>query len=98
MSATHDFTVTEHADIGRFVLERDGEMVGYASFREQGAAVVVPHVETLHAHRGQGYADRLMDGIVDRLRATSRTIVPMCPFAASYLRDRPEHADLLQHR
>lgn len=94
----HEFTVTEDADIGRFVLARDGEMVGYASFREQGAAVVVPHVETLHEYRGQGYADRLMEGIIERLRASGRTIVPLCPFAATYLRDHPEHGDLLQQR
>ena len=98
MSATPDFTVTEDADLGRFVLERDGEMVGYASFREQGTAVVVPHVETLQQHRGQGYAERLMDGIVERLRATGRTVVPLCPFAAAYMRDHPEHGDLLQQR
>ena len=90
------FTVHEQSDMQRFELRRDDEVVGYARFREHGDAVVVPHVETLREHRGQGYAGRLMDGIVDHLRSTGRTIAPHCSFAASYIREHPEHDDLLQ--
>lgn len=90
------FTVHEQSETQRFELRRHGEVVGYATFREQGDAVVVPHVETPLEHRGQGYAGKLMDGIVEHLRSTGRTIVPHCSFAASYMRDHPEHDDLVQ--
>lgn len=100
MSANGDghggFTVHEQRETQRFELRREGEVVGYATFREQGDAVVVPHVETLGEHRGQGYAGQLMAGIVEHLRSTGRTIVPHCSFAASYMRAHPEHDDLLQ--
>jgi hypothetical protein len=54
-----------------------------------------PHVETDPAHRGQGMADRLMAGVLADLRASNRKIVPLCPFADTYIRERPEEQDLL---
>lgn len=81
----------------RFELHRDGDVVSYATYHVRDGAVVVPHVETLAQHRGNGFADRLMEGMIDILREQERTIVPICSFAAGYLRQRPEHADLL-HR
>lgn len=92
-----DFDVTDATDAGRYELRCAGELVGFASYHLRGDVVVVPHVETLAQHRGLGYAGRLMEGIVGILRADGRTIVPQCSFAASYLRDRPEDADVV-HR
>ncbi len=94
---TDDFEVTDATDTGRFELRRAGELVGYASYRRSGDAVVVPHVETLVQYRGQGYASRLMAGIVEILRRGGQTIVPHCSFAAEYLRDHPDDTDVL-HR
>ncbi len=90
-----EFEVTDAPDAGRFELRRGGELVGFASYRSRDGGVVVPHVETLVQHRGQGYASRLMAGIVAILRRDGRTIVPLCPFAADYLRERPEDADVV---
>ena len=93
-----DFRVTDATDAGRFELRRAGELVGFATYRRTDPAVVVAHVETLAPHRGQGYASRLMAGIVAMVRRDGRTIVPRCPFAAAYLRDRPEDADVVHPR
>ena len=90
-----DFEVTDATDSGRFELRRSGELVGFATYHRRGDAVVVPHVETLVQYRGHGYAGRLMAGIVEMLRADGRTIVPQCSFAASYLRDHPDDADVV---
>lgn len=92
-----DFEVTEATDSDRFELRRAGELVGYATYRRRTDAVVVPHVETLAQYRGQGYASRLMAGMIEILRRDGRTIVPLCPFAAGYLRDHPDDADVV-HR
>lgn len=89
------FDVVENTEEGRFELQRDGELVGFASYRQQGDAVIVPHVETFPQHRGQGFAARLMEGLLAILRSSGRTITPLCPFAAGHVRDHPEHHDLL---
>lgn len=36
-----------------------------------------------------------MDGVIEILRETDRKIMPLCPFAASYMRDNPQHQDIL---
>lgn len=80
----------------RFELHRDGALVGWASYRREGRSIVIPHVETLVQHRGQGFADRLMAGIVDIARRSDDRLAPLCSFAAGYLRDHPEHEDLVE--
>jgi len=90
-----EFAVVENRQDGRFELQRDGETVGFASFREADGVVTIPHVETMPGHRGQGYAARLLDGTLEQLRASARSVVPLCPFAAQHIRDSPEHHDLL---
>ena len=92
------FTVTENLTTGRFELQRDGELVSFAAYHEVGANVLVPHVETLAQHRGQDNAARLMAGLLDQLRASGRTITPICSFARDYLQAHPEQHDLVHRR
>ncbi len=96
-AATGDgFTVTEDVDGGRFLLHRDGELVGYAEYHHHDGSVVVPHVETLIQHRGQGYGAKLMDGLLDIVRSDDRRVTPLCGFAAGHIRDNPRLHDLLR--
>lgn len=88
-------TVTENTAEGRFELRRDGTIVSFATYDDRNGSVVVPHVETMPIHRGNGYAAELMEGLLGILRATDRTIVPLCPFAAGHIRDDERHHDLL---
>lgn len=93
-----EFTVVDAADTGgpsRFELHQNGELRSWATYRRQGNAFVVPHVETLIEHRGQGLADRLMEGMIGLARDAGAVIVPYCSFAADFFRAHPEHDDVL---
>ncbi len=89
--------VVDNVEASRFELrtEPDGELISFADYSDRNGSLVVPHVETLMEHRGNGFAAELMAGVVTNLRSTDRTITPLCPFAAGYLRDRPDTHDLL---
>lgn len=87
--------IRDNAERQRYELIVDGEMVSIADYQRRGSSIVVPHVETDPAHRGQGMADRLMAGMLADLRSKGETIVPHCPFAASYIREHPGDQDLL---
>lgn len=89
MTSDPSFSVIEKPEHGRFELLRDDNLVGFASYQLQGDSVVVPHVETLPEYRGQGYAARLMEGLLDIIEADGRGIVPHCSFAAGHVRDNP---------
>ena len=90
-----EHTVRDNPDRQRYELVINDEIVSIADYRVDGDSVVVPHVETNPAHRGQGNADRLMAGMLDDLRATARTIMPLCPFAADYIDQHLDQQDLL---
>ena len=90
-----DHTVRDNPGRGRYELIVDDRIVSIADYQLEGANVVVPHVETDPAMRGQGMADRLMRGMLDDLRSRDRTITPLCSFAAGFIRDHPDDADLV---
>jgi len=90
-----EHTVRDNPERQRYELVVDGHIVSIADYQENGATLVVPHVETDPRYRGQGMADRLMAGMLADLRARERTIVPTCPFAADYIRLHPDEQDLL---
>ena len=89
------FSVADAPDEGRFELRRDGELLGYANYSLRDNTVIVPHVETIREHRGNGYAARLMDGMLAILRDEERTITPLCSFARGHIQDNPAHHDLV---
>lgn len=88
--------VIENVHLGRFELLRLGEVVSHAVYHQSEGNVVIPHVETELAHRGNGHAAELMEGILAILRRSDRTITPQCWFAAGHIRDNPQHHDLLR--
>ncbi|MDE0701827.1 MAG: GNAT family N-acetyltransferase [Acidimicrobiaceae bacterium] len=79
----------------RYELIVEGRIASVADYQLDGTIVVVPHVETDPSLRGRGLADRLMRGMLDDLRTNEQSILPLCGFAAAFIRDHPEDADLL---
>lgn len=90
--------VVEHFDdsgSGRFELWLDGSVLSFATAHQRDGVVTIPHVETAPEHRGHGNAAKLMEGILGLLRATNRSIAPLCPFAADHVRSNERHHDLV---
>ena len=83
--------VTDNAARSRFELLADGELVGWLDYRPAGDSVILAHTETLEGHEGKGLGGVLVRGALEALRASGKTVIPTCPFAAAYI-DR--HAEL----
>lgn len=86
--------VRDNPDAKRYELWLGDVLVCLADYARTDGVVTVPHVETDPAYREQGFAAMLMDGVIDDVRARSFTVRPLCPYAASYMRDRPDTHDL----
>lgn len=86
--------VTDNREKSRFELEVDGQ-VAFANYRRQGSNLVIPYVEAPPALRGTGAAGRLMQGVAEIARGEGAKIVPLCGYAAAWLRRHKEHQDLL---
>ncbi len=87
-------SVTDNVAQHRYELTEQG-VTAFADYRLGEGLIEIPHVETPVAARGGGMASRLMEGLVELVRARRLKIVPTCPYAAAWLERHPEHADLV---
>lgn len=88
-------TVKHNADRSRYELFVDGRLAGIADYRINGDVVVFPHTEIDPTLRGQGYGAVLVQGALDAVRGTGRTVVPQCWYVAQFIDEHPEYGDLL---
>lgn len=78
----------------RYELEIDGQ-VAFLNYRRDGRTLIIPHVEAPPALRGTGAAGRLMAGVMEIARAEKLKVVPVCGYAAAWLRRHREWGDVL---
>ncbi|HEX4906677.1 MAG TPA: GNAT family N-acetyltransferase [Acidimicrobiales bacterium] len=87
--------VTKNEDAGRYELHVDGELAGIADYVERDGSVVLPHTVIDSARRGQGLGAVLVQGALDDIRPTGRTVVPSCWYVAEFIDENPSYKDLL---
>ncbi len=75
----------DNAAAHRFELDEQGQIV-FADYRRDGRRLIIDHVETPLALRGAGAAGRLMAAIADLARKEQLEIVPVCSYAAVWLK------------
>ena len=86
--------VRKAPEASRYELVDDGEVVAIADYQEQGSTVVFPHTVVDPSRRGQGLGEQLVQGALDDVAASGRTVVPACWFVADFLDQHPEYAHL----
>lgn len=59
-----------------------------------GSSLVILHVGVHPQFRGQGVAGRLMQVSLEYARSRSLRVVPICSYAAAYIRKNPQYSDL----
>jgi uncharacterized protein len=78
----------------RYELDIDGETV-FANYRRSGDTLTILWVEAPPALRGSGAAGRLMKLLGQEAAANKWSIVPVCGYAAAWLRRSPEFRSLV---
>ena len=87
--------MTELRDTGsRYEMDEQG-LTSYADYRLDGARLYIDHVFSPPALRGTGASGRLMKALAEDTRARSRTITPICSYAAAWLKRSAGFADLV---
>lgn len=87
--------VTDNAELRRFEIRRDGELVGFADYHRDGDVVVLPHTEVDRAVAGRGIGGELVRAALDALRAQGVRVVPTCSFVRAFIDRHPDYADLV---
>ena len=81
----------------RYELDVENQVV-WADYQRDGERVVITHVEAPPALRGTGAAGRLMAALASEARSQNVRLVPLCGYAAAWLRRHPEHSDVTAER
>src|SRR5947209_12733270 len=87
--------VADNPGLSAFTAEVDGEVAARAVYRLQGDVVVFTHTETEPSMQHQGIANVLAGRALDLVAESGRSVVPQCPFIASFIEGHPEYRTLV---
>jgi uncharacterized protein len=87
--------ITDNADAQRYELVVDDKVV-FADYSLSGDTLRIHYVEAPPELRGSGAAGRLMEGVARIAKDNHWRIVPICGYAAAWLRRHKEYHSLLR--
>jgi predicted GNAT family acetyltransferase len=91
-----EITVTDVPDRERFEARTsDGDLAGFVTYQLTGKIIVYTHTEVPPEFEGKGIASTLAKAVMDDARTRERTVVPMCPYIASWLEKHPGYEDIV---
>lgn len=89
-------TVRHEPERTRFLLERDGEVIGLTDYRVVREKIAITHAEIDPALRHRGLGGFMVQAVLDHLRtSTDRAVIPACPFVDDWIRFHPEYRELI---
>jgi uncharacterized protein len=94
---TPNIEVYDDRENRQYTVTVDGKVAGKAEYRLRGDTYLFIHTEVDPEFQGLGVANRLARAALDDVRDHGRTLVPLCPFIAAYIKRHPEYNDLVDH-
>jgi uncharacterized protein len=73
-----------------------GQQRAILAYQYSGETIIFTHTEVPPLFEGQGIAGRLVQVALDDTRDRHRTVIPLCPFVAAYIRRHPEYKPLVR--
>lgn len=78
---------TDNSLKSRFEYSVNGK-TAFAEYRREGKKLFIDHVEAPEELRGTGAAGKLMEHIIEAAQKEKMEVVPVCGYAASWMRKR----------
>jgi predicted GNAT family acetyltransferase len=81
---------------GMFFVEADGNILAEMTYTKPSEQkMIIDHTEVSDELRGKNVGAQLVHTAVDFARTHNIKIIPLCPFASSVFKKKPEYADVL---
>jgi predicted GNAT family acetyltransferase len=87
--------VRHNVEASRYEQYVDGALTGIADYRIDGDRIVFPHTEIEASQRGKGLGAALVQGALDDVMPSGRTVVPRCWYVAEFIDEHPEYQGLV---
>ncbi len=91
-----DLEVVHNESEHRFEIWIDG-ILSELDYRLQGNTMVIYHTGVPSPLEGQGIAGRLTQTALEYANEKSLNVIPLCSYAAAYIRRHPEYNKLEKH-
>jgi hypothetical protein len=91
MSSMSDVAVTDNQDDSRLEIRVDGRLAELV-YRTRAGRLILVHTEVPEALGGRGLGGELVRAAIRKAAADGMTLVPVCPFARSWLERHPDEA------
>ena len=92
-----EIQVTHNPDQKRFETWIEGHL-SKLDYIQDGKNFVITHVGVHPSLRGQGIAGRIVETGLAYAKENALRVVPMCSYAAAYIRRHPEYAELTRQQ
>ncbi|RJQ79727.1 N-acetyltransferase [Pseudonocardiaceae bacterium YIM PH 21723] len=87
-----DASVVRNDEKSRYEIWADEKLAGFADYRERADRTIFTHTEIGDEFGGRGLGKILATEAVKDADGRDRTIVPLCPFIAAFLKKNPDAA------
>ena len=87
--------ITHNPADDRFEVWIDGKL-SKLDYIQEAKNFVIAHVGVYPEHRGQGVAGKIVEAALQYARENGLRVIPMCSYAAAYIRRNPHHMELTE--
>lgn len=91
---TNKTEVVQNHDQNRFEINLEGK-TALLEYMERQTTIVFPHTEVPKELEGRGLGKQLAEAALAWAKGKNKSIVPICPFVASYIRRHPEYKPMV---
>lgn len=86
--------VRNNTERRRFELVVEGKMA-IAEYIDRGSMIVFTHTEVPVGLEGRGIGSHLVSHALNFARQEGKTVMPLCPYVAAFIRRHPEYQPLV---
>jgi predicted GNAT family acetyltransferase len=88
-------TIVDNPEQRRYEISLDGEVAGFAQYKDEPGQIAFTHTEVDDRFEGQGLGGKLVAFALDDARGRGLAVLPFCPFVKSYIQRHREFVDLV---
>jgi predicted GNAT family acetyltransferase len=92
---TGNRVVQDNAAELQYELLDGGDVVGVIRYRREPGAIALVHTDVDPEVEGTGAGGELVEGALEDLRRRDLRVIPICPFARSWIDRNPAYAGLV---
>ena len=79
----------------RYEAKQGGNVVAFIEYRDDSSARSLTHTKVNENLEGQGIGSQLVKFALEEIKSSGSSLVPMCPFVATYVQRHREYAELV---